>query len=85
MKRVTGLGGFFFKTPDVKRSREWYAKHLGIPFAEGWDGWAFEWQNAKGEKADPIRDDGEFGKFAWVYDPDGNKVELWEPPAGQRG
>ena len=22
------------------------------------------------------------GKFAWVIDPDGNKVELWEPKAG---
>lgn len=27
-------------------------------------------------------DDGEFGKFGWVIDPEGNKVELWEPPAG---
>ncbi len=25
----------------------------------------------------------EYGKFGWVYDPDGNKIELWEPPAGQ--
>ena len=25
----------------------------------------------------------EFGKFAWVMDPEGNKVELWQPPAGQ--
>jgi len=24
-----------------------------------------------------------FGKFGWVMDPEGNKVELWEPPAGQ--
>ena len=24
-----------------------------------------------------------FGKFAWVIDPEGNKVELWEPPAGR--
>ncbi|MGD8414043.1 MAG: VOC family protein [Candidatus Latescibacterota bacterium] len=22
----------------------------------------------------------EYGKFGWVYDPDGNKIELWEPP-----
>jgi predicted enzyme related to lactoylglutathione lyase len=28
-------------------------------------------------------DESEFGKFAWVMDPDGNKVELWEPPSGQ--
>ncbi len=25
----------------------------------------------------------EFGKFGWVLDPDGNKIELWEPPPGQ--
>lgn len=28
-------------------------------------------------------DDAEFGKFGWVIDPEGNKIELWEPPAGQ--
>jgi catechol 2,3-dioxygenase-like lactoylglutathione lyase family enzyme len=28
-------------------------------------------------------DESEYGKFAWVIDPDGNKIELWEPPAGQ--
>ena len=28
-------------------------------------------------------DDSEFGKFGWVMDPEGNKVELWEPPEGQ--
>lgn len=27
-------------------------------------------------------DESEFGKFGWVVDPEGNKVELWEPPAG---
>jgi predicted enzyme related to lactoylglutathione lyase len=28
-------------------------------------------------------DDSQFGKFGWVIDPEGSKVELWEPPAGQ--
>lgn len=28
-------------------------------------------------------DESEFGKFGWVIDPEGNKVELWEPPGGQ--
>jgi predicted enzyme related to lactoylglutathione lyase len=27
-------------------------------------------------------DDSEYGKFGWVIDPEGNKVELWQPPAG---
>jgi predicted enzyme related to lactoylglutathione lyase len=26
-------------------------------------------------------DSDETGKFAWIMDPDGNKVELWEPKA----
>ena len=28
-------------------------------------------------------DESEYGKFAWVIDPEGNKVELWEPLPGQ--
>jgi predicted enzyme related to lactoylglutathione lyase len=28
-------------------------------------------------------DASEYGTFGWVIDPEGNKVELWEPPAGQ--
>jgi len=28
-------------------------------------------------------EESEFGKFSWVIDPEGNKVELWQPPAGQ--
>jgi len=28
-------------------------------------------------------DESEFGIFGWVMDPEGNKVELWQPPVGQ--
>jgi predicted enzyme related to lactoylglutathione lyase len=28
-------------------------------------------------------EESEFGKFAGVMDPEGNKVELWQPPEGQ--
>ena len=31
-------------------------------------------------KVDPTVQDSEFGRFGWVMDPDGNRVELWEPP-----
>lgn len=27
-------------------------------------------------------EESEFGKFGWVMDPEGNKVELWQPPEG---
>lgn len=33
-----------------------------------------------GVQIDPKREDSEYGRFAWVYDPEGNKIELWEPP-----
>ena len=28
---------------------------------------------------DPKRQDESYGRFAWIYDPDGNKIELWQP------
>ena len=36
----------------------------------------------EGVSIDPKRDNAEYGKFAWIYDPEGNKIELWEPPPG---
>jgi catechol 2,3-dioxygenase-like lactoylglutathione lyase family enzyme len=37
----------------------------------------------RGVRIDAKREDHEYGRFAWIYDPDGNKIELWEPPARQ--
>jgi predicted enzyme related to lactoylglutathione lyase len=34
---------------------------------------------AAGVKIDDHREESEFGKFAWVYDPAGHRIELWEP------
>ncbi len=31
-----------------------------------------------GVKIDEKRMDESYGRFAWVYDPEGNKIELWE-------
>ena len=33
----------------------------------------------EGVKIDPKRQNADYGRFAWIYDPDGNKVELWQP------
>lgn len=127
MKRVTGIGGIFFKSKDPKALGEWYKQHLGFPVDE-WGGVAFQWEadNPSGKgmtvwtpfKADTdhfapskstfmlnlrvadlrgliaaLKQEGcdvqgeiqesEYGKFGWVMDPEGNKLELWEPPAGQ--
>ena len=128
MKRVTGIGGIFFKSGDPVAMRNWYRRHLGIDIQE-WGGAAFSWSDEDGKPtggttiwnvsdgsgdyfapskstfmvnyrvADvhaliaKLREEGcyvmdkvedsEYGKFGWVMDPDGNKVELWEPPPGQ--
>jgi catechol 2,3-dioxygenase-like lactoylglutathione lyase family enzyme len=125
MKRVTGIGGVFFKAKDPKALGAWYAEHLGLePGAEGAPvlfGWREKDQpeqegvtvwslfkddttyfepsrspfmiNYRVEDLDAVlaalkgegvtvekREDSAYGKFAWVMDPEGNRVELWEPP-----
>ena len=36
----------------------------------------------EGVEIDPKRENTEYGRFAWIMDPEGNRIELWEPPAG---
>jgi len=38
---------------------------------------------AAGVRIDPKRDEAPYGKFAWIWDLEGNRVELWEAPAGE--
>jgi len=33
---------------------------------------------AAGVRIDPKRDDQDYGRFAWIWDPEGNRVELWQ-------
>ena len=128
MKRVTGIGGIFFKAKDAPALRAWYKNHLGID-VQVWGGASFDWADSDGKptggstnwcvsagdsdqfapstasfmvnyrvedlhalvaalKAEGCTvldniDESEYGKFAWVIDPEGNKVELWQPPVGQ--
>jgi predicted enzyme related to lactoylglutathione lyase len=35
---------------------------------------------AAGAQVDDKIDESEYGKFGWVMDPEGNRIELWEPP-----
>lgn len=127
-KRVTGIGGIFFKAKDPAMLRAWYKEHLGID-VQSWGGAAFDWVDAEGKPTagttawnindadttyfepstapfmvnyrvadlhallgalraegcnvlDKV-DESDYGKFGWVMDPEGNKVELWEPPVGK--
>lgn len=60
-KKVTGIGGVFFKVKDPDKTKEWYAKNLGLN--TGQYGTGFEWRSS--EKPDqkgftqwsPMKDD----------------------------
>lgn len=34
----------------------------------------------EGVEIDPHREEYEYGRFAWIMDLEGNRIELWEPP-----
>jgi predicted enzyme related to lactoylglutathione lyase len=55
MKKVTGIGGVFFKCKDPDKMREWYNTHLGLD-AKQW-GANFEWRN--------VDDPSKKGSTAW--------------------
>lgn len=122
-KKVTGIGGIFFKCKDPKAIREWYKTNLGLSVNQY--GSVFEWyQGADSTKKgftqwspfkettkyfEPSAKDfminyrvenmetlvGElqrsgvvvvdtiqtydYGRFVHLLDPEGNKIELWEP------
>src|SRR5439155_13579857 len=45
MKKVTGIGGIFFKCKDPKKMNEWYKTHLG--FDSNQYGTNFEWRQVE--------------------------------------
>src|SRR3954471_1654964 len=48
MKRVTGIGGIFFKAKDAPALQAWYKRHLGVDVQE-WGGTAFTWADPDGK------------------------------------
>ena len=123
MRRVTGIGGIFFKSKNPQKAREWYNKHLGLntnnygslfefrdadnpenknylqwsPMDENTEYYApsknefminFRVENLV-ELLSVLKNEGveiigemetfDYGKFAWIMDPEGHKIELWEP------
>lgn len=67
MKKVTGIGGVFFKCKDTEKMKDWYNKHLGIDAGEY--GANFEWyQGANSTKK---------GLTAW--NPFADKTTYFDP------
>jgi hypothetical protein len=50
MKRVTGIGGIFFKSDDPKNLYAWYEKHLGIEASVDGTGANFGWRDAQSRR-----------------------------------
>ncbi len=122
-KKVTGIGGVFFKSKEPNKLRAWYQEHLGLqtnPYGavfewyqgadstkKGFTQWSpfkettkyfepsakdfminYRVENLESLVAD-LRKAGvqitdtiekyDYGKFVHIMDPEGNKIELWEP------
>lgn len=122
-KKVTGIGGIFFKSNNPDKIKNWYSQHLGLvtneygslfefrrsdkPDHKAYSVWSpFDEETDYFEPSDKdfminfrvddldelikeLRVNGveivgdietyEYGKFAHILDPEGNKIELWEP------
>jgi len=69
MKKVTGIGGIFFKCKDPKKMNEWYKTHLGFETSQY--GTNFEWREA----ADPAK------KGSTQWSPFAETTKYFEPSA----
>ncbi|MGH2646879.1 MAG: VOC family protein [Ginsengibacter sp.] len=67
MKKVTGIGGIFFKCKDPKQMREWYKTHLGLNTNDY--GATFEWREA----------DDSTKKGSTTWSPFGETTKYFEP------
>ena len=69
MKKVTGIGGIFFKCKDPNKMKEWYKTHLGLNTNDY--GVTFEWREAD----DPTK------KGSTTWSPFAETTKYFEPSA----
>lgn len=67
MKKVTGIGGIFFKCKDPKQMKDWYQKHLGLNTNDY--GATFEWYEG----------DDNTKKGSTTWSPFGEATKYFEP------
>lgn len=121
MARVTGIGGFFFRSEDPDALNRWYGEHLGVVMRDsqtyddpGWfqdrgetvfsalspdsampgpgKSWMINFRvddldgmverlRGAGVDVQPHAETYSNGRFAELADPEGNRIQLWEPNA----
>lgn len=84
---TNSVGGVFSKARNPEKLYQWYQENLGL--TQGQDGsFVVPYGRLapllsaladKGVRIEDRLEESEYGRFAWVYDPEGNKIELWEP------
>lgn len=67
MKKVTGIGGVFFKCKDPKKMNEWYQKHLGLNTNAY--GASFEWYDGADGKKKGLTQWNTFPEKSKYFDP----------------
>ena len=67
MKKVTGIGGIFFKCDDPNAVKEWYNQHLGLE--AGPYGASFEWIDANNPENKGITQWNVNSQAAKLYEP----------------
>ena len=84
MKRVTGIGGIFFKSENPQRLYDWYENHLGIKREPHGQGASFEWRELRDGDS---KESGPKALTAWSIFPANTKHFgasksdfMWEPP-----
>ncbi len=75
MKRVTGIGGIFFKSEDPDKLYQWYETHLGIRRSPDGTGAAFEWHelHQANENDSGTNDAARNGMTVWSIFPQNTK------------
>jgi predicted enzyme related to lactoylglutathione lyase len=71
MGRILGIGGLLFRADDPVALAAWYRDVLGLDLDA-------RLAAAGAEVAPGIEDMPGVGRFSWVTDPEGSRIELWE-------
>ncbi|MBN8820416.1 MULTISPECIES: VOC family protein [unclassified Spirosoma] len=67
MKKVTGIGGIFFKCDDPQKMKDWYAQHLGLPMDAY--GTTFKWRDTDDPTKEGTTAWGAFDKNTTYFEP----------------
>jgi catechol 2,3-dioxygenase-like lactoylglutathione lyase family enzyme len=78
---VRGIGGVFLYTDDPKALADWYRDRLGLEceFNDTVGAYYHEFERLRDWNIEVEKEEQhDFGHFAWIRDPEGNRIELFQ-------